>query len=425
MTNKNAFTRAATSRETSGAQPLIAFRGVSKRFGPRVILDNVDLDIYEGEVTTVIGKSGVGKSVCLKHIVGLLHPDEGQILYRGKPVSTMSREERRAFKHTYSYMFQNCALFDSMTVFDNIALPLKERDQLSMAEIRQKVEARLAQLDLTEVPDKYPSQISGGMQKRVALGRALVTDPSMIMFDEPTTGLDPIRKNAVLSMIAHYQRQFGFTAVVVSHEIPDVFYISNRIAILYEGKFIFQGPPVDLEQLNHPVVSEFANSLKSLKDELTGLDTRQQFERRYEAEFPKLVGEQKGAIILFAIDNLQDVDEHVGHIAAHRIIQGLANSIDQYVGAAGYSARFSPNEILTVLPEVSLDDAKHLVGEIGNAMSQMRVTHPGAYPSVCYNFAIKAGVVSSTPDKELKELAAQAKEEVIVLSTLKCEPQSK
>ena len=194
-------------------EPLIEFNGVSKTFGTRNILNCIDFSIYEGEVTTLIGLSGTGKSVTLKHIIGMLKPDEGQIFYRGKAIDQMSKAEWNDYIGNISYMFQNNALFDSMTVFENVSLPLKYTTKLKKREIEEKAMARIEQTELTEVADKYPSEISGGMQKRTALARALVTDPSIVLFDEPTTGQDPIRKNAILGMVAEYQKRFGFTAL--------------------------------------------------------------------------------------------------------------------------------------------------------------------------------------------------------------------
>jgi phospholipid/cholesterol/gamma-HCH transport system ATP-binding protein len=159
----------------------------------------------------LIGLSGSGKSVTLKHIVGLLKPDSGQILYRGKPIDRMSNQEWNTTLARISYMFQNNALFDSMTVFDNIALPLRRTTSLTRKEIAEKVMARIEQTELSGVARKYPAEISGGMQKRTALARALVTDPQIVLFDEPTTGQAPIRRNAILGMVAQYQKKFGFT----------------------------------------------------------------------------------------------------------------------------------------------------------------------------------------------------------------------
>ena len=200
-------------------QKLIEFKDVSKKLGNIAVLDRVDLHINKGEIFTLIGKSGVGKSVLLKHIIGLMEPDSGQILYNGKLLSKMTREERKALKQNFSYMFQSTALFDSMTIFENIALPLKEKNRFSEEEVNRRVLDKMRQLELDGIDQKYPSQLSGGMKKRVALARALITDPEIVIFDEPTTGLDPIRKNAVHSMISDYQQKFGFTAILVSHEI--------------------------------------------------------------------------------------------------------------------------------------------------------------------------------------------------------------
>ena len=226
--------------------PLIEFRDVTKRFDEKAILDRANFSIYEKQITTIIGKSGSGKSVLLKHIIGLLSPDEGSILFRGRPMREMKKKEWDGYKKKVSYMFQNKALFDSMPVFENIALPLRQTTNLGRKELYKKVMSRVEQMELTDTINKYPSELSGGMQKRVALARALVTDPAIVLFDEPTTGQDPIRKNIILSMIAHYRKQLGFTAVLISHDIPDVFFISDRILLLWEGKIAFHGSPEEL-----------------------------------------------------------------------------------------------------------------------------------------------------------------------------------
>jgi phospholipid/cholesterol/gamma-HCH transport system ATP-binding protein len=183
--------------------PLIEFKDVTKRFGTKTILDRVNLQIYEGEVTTIIGLSGAGKSLILKHIIGLLKPDEGSILFRGKPLAEMKKSEIATSFAQMSYMFQDNALFDSMTVYENIALPLQETTNLKKVEIDRRVMARIEQTELSDAVNKFPAELSGGMQKRLALARALITDPRIVLFDEPTSGQDPVRKNAILSMIAH------------------------------------------------------------------------------------------------------------------------------------------------------------------------------------------------------------------------------
>jgi phospholipid/cholesterol/gamma-HCH transport system ATP-binding protein len=168
--------------------PLIEFRGVTKKFGARTILESVDLQIYEGQVTTIIGLSGSGKSVLLKHIIGLLKPDEGAIYFRGKPLHRMGRKDMDACLAQMSYMFQGNALFDSMTVYENVAIPIRETTGLSKAEIDRRVMTRIEQAELVDAAQKYPSQISGGMQKRVALARALITDPQIVLLTNPPPG---------------------------------------------------------------------------------------------------------------------------------------------------------------------------------------------------------------------------------------------
>lgn len=246
--------------------PLIQFEDVHKAFGANMVLRGVSLDIFAGQVTTIIGKSGIGKSVLLKHIIGLLEPDRGRILFDGLPLTGLSRSQRKTIKAKCSYMFQNTALFDSMTVFENIALPLKERHLAKKAGIAARVRAKMEQLDIAGIGESYPAQLSGGMRKRVALARALITEPKIVLFDEPTTGLDPVRKNAVHRMISDYQRRLGFTGIMVSHEIPDVFHISQRIAMLEEGRIIFQGSSREIQASRNPAVKAFINGI-SMEEE--------------------------------------------------------------------------------------------------------------------------------------------------------------
>ena len=213
----------------------LMIQGLSKRFGDQVILDAIDLEIPLGKHTTLIGRSGIGKSVCLKCIAGLLEPDSGTI-----------RLDTEGDVPHCSYLFQQNALFDSMTVFENVALPVREREHISQSDLGDRVHSMLAQLDLKNASEKYPAEISGGMQKRVALARALITQPEIILFDEPTTGLDPERKFSVFDMIRRYRQQFGFTVIMVSHDVPEVFEISDRVGWLHGGKIAFWGSPNDL-----------------------------------------------------------------------------------------------------------------------------------------------------------------------------------
>ncbi len=231
----------------------LQIRGISKAFGSQVVLDGIDLDLPLGSHTTVIGKSGIGKSVLLKCVAGLLPPDAG----------TVSINDDSTSQPPCSYMFQQNALFDSLTVEENVAMPLRERGAAKPAEIAERVGHLLEQLELAAAARKYPAEISGGMKKRVALARALITNPEVILFDEPTTGLDPQRKYAVFDMIRSYRRRFGFTVLMVSHDVPEVFEISDKVAWLDGGRIRFFGtpeelrtnPPEDLEPFLHPQLS--------------------------------------------------------------------------------------------------------------------------------------------------------------------------
>src|SRR5512141_1762141 len=291
--------------------PLIEFRNVTKRFEERTVLENVNLQIYEGQVTTIIGLSGAGKSVLLKHIIGLMKPDEGTILFRGKPISTLKIKGPEISQIRISYMFQDNALFDSMTVYENIALPLRETTNLDKAEIDRRVMSRIEQTELGEAAHRYPSELSGGMQKRAALARALVIDPQIVLFDEPTSGQDPVRKNAILSMIAQYQRKLRFTAILVSHEIPDVYFISNRILALYDRKIVFQGTPEELEDFDHPFKDEVMHSLEGFQEELTGLYSKRQFKVLYQVQLKQKTF--KGTYLVVVI-TLQEMDVFISRL---------------------------------------------------------------------------------------------------------------
>ncbi|HSL62384.1 MAG TPA: ATP-binding cassette domain-containing protein [Desulfotignum sp.] len=237
--------------------PFIEFKDVKKQFGSLAVLKGVNLSISKGTITVVIGKSGTGKSVLLKHIVGLIREDEGQVLIQGEPLNQLPKEKARQFKKSMSYMFQDNALFDFLTAYENIALPLKETTRMTHARIREKVHNRMAQLSIEGNDHKYPSELSGGMRKRVALARALVTDPEVILFDEPTTGLDPVRKNDVHHMIKGLQDEFGFTAVIVSHDIPDIFDLAQQIALLDDGIIVFEGTRQEIMDCDIDTVRAF------------------------------------------------------------------------------------------------------------------------------------------------------------------------
>jgi len=236
----------------------LSIRGLKKHFGEKKVLDGIDLDVADASVTTIIGKSGIGKSVLLKCISGLLAPDAGTIRIDGEALKAGAGGGGSG-AHCFSYMFQNNALFDSLTAFENIALPLRETGDLKAGAIREQVEAMLEQVELSDAADRYPGELSGGMKKRVALARALITKPQIVLFDEPTTGLDPERKFGVFEMIADYRERFGFTALLVSHDIPEVFEISDKVAWLDEGIIKFFGRPDQLNEETESALAGFLN----------------------------------------------------------------------------------------------------------------------------------------------------------------------
>jgi phospholipid/cholesterol/gamma-HCH transport system ATP-binding protein len=407
--------------------PLIEFKNVTKRFGSRTILERVNLKIYEREVTTIIGLSGGGKTVLLKHIIGLLKPDEGTIIFRGKPLNAMSKSEMNASLAQISYMFQNNALFDSMTVYENIALPLRETTNLTRTEIDSRVMTRIVQTELSDSARKFPSELSGGMQKRVALARALVIDPSIVLFDEPTSGQDPVRKNAILSMIAQYQRKFGFTAIVVSHEIPDVYFISNRILALYGRNIVFQGTPEELEDFDHPFKDEVIRSLEGLQKELTGLHSRRQFKVMYQSQMKRRILSDTYSVAIFKLESLDDIIAGLGHESAQETIQSMGAYIDKHFNAiGGFSTRRSINEFVTVLPHSELAEAEDMLKDFIKDFQEHGISEIWAEarerttPGTCVDFTILAGLAQGQPIAEIETIIASAESQQKEIGRLRC-----
>ncbi|MFQ5949450.1 MAG: ATP-binding cassette domain-containing protein [Nitrospiria bacterium] len=393
------------------AEALIEFKNVTKRFGNRTILDQINLEVHDGQVTTIIGKSGTGKSVLLKHMIGLLSPTEGKILFRGKRMDGMSRKELDEFRSKISYCFQNNALFDSLTVFENISLPLRQTTKMSKREIDGKVMEKIDQLELSEVPHKYSSELSGGMQKRVALARALITDPLIVLFDEPTTGQDPIRKNAIFSMIVQNQKKFGFTTIMISHDIPDVFFISDRILVLYDSQIIFQGPYNEIDQLNHPMVDEFVKSLEGFQDELTGLYSKQTFTKVYEKALSQKEPEETLTVAVFTVADLDGVSENLGHTKAQELIQSLGAYINKHFGDVGISNRFGRDQIVTILPSTNHKAAERLLENFVRDLKEQGLSGIQAeiQPADCYTFSVLAGLAEGKASTEIEITSERAK----------------
>lgn len=235
----------------------IRIRGLKKTFGTHEVLKGVDLDVERGHINVVIGGSGQGKSVLMKHLMGLLKPDAGHIWVDGEDVVPMNDVQLNKIRRKFGMAFQYSALFDSLTVEENVAFPLIEHTKKSRAEIHEMVMTRLSSLGLRNVEKKYPAELSGGMRKRVGLARALILEPKILLYDEPTTGLDPVQTKNVDDMIRDISNETGVTSVVISHDMASTFRIAHRISMLYGGVIAVSGGPDDIRRSELPFVREF------------------------------------------------------------------------------------------------------------------------------------------------------------------------
>jgi phospholipid/cholesterol/gamma-HCH transport system ATP-binding protein len=236
---------------------MIKVSRLRKSFNGQPVLNGIDLDVPDGSITIIIGRSGGGKSVFLKHLIGLMRPDSGRIEVNGVDLGQLRGRALDEVRKRYGVVFQSGALFDSMTCRDNVTFPLREKFRLTRASIAKRVDRALDQVGLTGIGDKYPEEVSGGMRKRVAIARALVTEPEIVFFDEPTTGLDPVLVNTIHRLILELHRRLHFTAVMVSHEIPEIFEIADRVGMLHEGRIVEMGAPAAVQASANPVVQRF------------------------------------------------------------------------------------------------------------------------------------------------------------------------
>jgi phospholipid/cholesterol/gamma-HCH transport system ATP-binding protein len=238
---------------------MIELRDVHKAFGKQVVLNGVDFEVREGETVALLGPSGTGKSVLLKHIIGLIHPDSGQIIVDGKDVEKLKRRELSEFRSHIGYVFQNGALFDSMDVFENVRLGITDEDKYGDLEYCR---ARVAEcLRLVNLPadtiEKYPAQLSGGMRKRVGIARAIAGNPKYLLYDEPTSGLDPVNADIIDGLVQRLDNELGVTSVMVTHDVRGAFRVADRLALLSEGKIVMQGTPQEFLDSKNPKVREF------------------------------------------------------------------------------------------------------------------------------------------------------------------------
>jgi phospholipid/cholesterol/gamma-HCH transport system ATP-binding protein len=307
----------------------------------------------------------------------------------------------------FSYVFQDGALFDSLTVNDNIALPLLEGTSMAKSDIRQRVLDKMQQFELQAFRDKYPAELSGGMKRRVALARALVTDPEVVLLDEPTVGLDPVRRNAVYAMIADFQKKFGFTAVMISHEVPGIFYISQRIAMLDEGKIRFEGTPEEIQRCTDSVVRLFIRGLEKPRDALTGMATPMQGMRKFQEELTRLRRHQIAfSVVMFTIENLAEINSRMGHVVGQTLLKNFAAQIKQRLDIIDSCSRYSLDRILVVLHNADIDDARRFATRLERELRIEDLLKSDNRNEL--RVRISAGYTQAEEDSLIKEVLAKA-----------------
>ncbi len=272
-----------TQRQGSnGSGDIVAVNNLTKKFGDKLVLDHISLTIEKGKTTVVIGPSGCGKTVLIKHFIVLLRPSEGQVYFEGRRVDDLSERQLSGIRTRFGYLFQEGALFDSMTVAENIAFPVRQHHRIrSRHEIEDIVKGKLAMVGLDGFQNYYPARLSGGQRKRVALARAIALDPEVILYDEPTTGLDPIRSDIINELILKLKRELGVTAVVVTHDMKSAYKVGDRVIMLHNGKVVADGDADHIRNHPHPVVQQFINGQVSEDDlavlRMTGSAAASQF----------------------------------------------------------------------------------------------------------------------------------------------------
>ena len=238
-------------------QPIIRIVDVHKSFGGQEVLKGVHLDVPEGSTVVILGGSGSGKTVLMRHMIGLFKPDSGQVIVDGEDIAGYEGEQLDRVRQKFGMVFQGAALFDSMTVYENVSFQLREHEKMSENEMRRIVEEKLAVVGLRGIENKLPAELSGGMRKRVGLARAIARNPKIVLYDEPTTGLDPITTEYVDDMIMEAKEKLNVTSVVISHDVASAFKVADKLAMLYEGRIVAEGPPAEFRKNPHPHVQHF------------------------------------------------------------------------------------------------------------------------------------------------------------------------
>lgn len=375
--------------------PIISIRGLCKGFDGKEVLQGVDLDIPRGGTTAIIGKSGEGKSVLLKCIVGLLKPDSGSIQIH-------CDEGREDCFDRVGFMFQHNALFESMTALENVALPLLERSSMKRLKVKARVKNLFRQLDLQEIEEKYPAQLSGGMQKRVALARALILNPEIVLFDEPTTGLDPLRKNTVFMMIRRYQQKFGYTALMVSHDLPDVLYFTDWVAALNQGRIGFMGTPIELEQESSQLADEFLHSSKYLRGELIGLEPLYELRKNFDEYRTKV-----RSIVELRLDPMAEIEEEGGEVAAHLLESAVVHQFGYAVSQDQQAYSINGSGVLIGCDHTEDPEAVKKLLEGGKEAFRKQIE--GLKMRHCTEFKVTWALVPIREDQSLDEALEELK----------------
>jgi len=251
----------------AGSNGVLAVKNLTKNFGANIVLDNISLTIEKGKTTVVIGPSGCGKTVLIKHLIVLLRPSSGEVYFRNQRIDNLSESEVNKVRTHFGFLFQGGALFDSLSVFENIIFPIRQHYKITdWDEIEELVKAKLAIVGLDGFQNYYPANLSGGQRKRVALARAISLNPEVVLYDEPTTGLDPIRSDVINELILKLQRELGVTTVVVTHDMTSAYKIADRIIMLHNGKIVADGDADHIRNHPHPVVQQFINGQVSEDD---------------------------------------------------------------------------------------------------------------------------------------------------------------
>lgn len=257
----------SAAERVSPGEVVLSLEGVEKSFGPNQVLRGVDLDVRDGETFTILGGSGSGKSVCLKHMIGLLRPDAGRVTAFGTDITRLPERKLVPIRTAASMIFQSAALFDSLSVFENVAYPLREHHRWSEEKLRERVSECLPAVGLAGIEGRLPSELSGGMRKRVGVARGIALEPRVILYDEPTTGLDPANQRRIGDLIRSLQERLRVTSVVVTHELELCFDISDRVALLKEGRIVAQGSAAAMQTSDHPDVRAFLDGTRDVGEE--------------------------------------------------------------------------------------------------------------------------------------------------------------